>query len=227
MRFLIFRNKRRTAGLAGACALVLGAAVGVAAFGAGAAGAATCDAGAACAATGTATVGAGALSLTAPGTLTWGAITAGAASTAVDAVPADESLTVDDASGSGAGWNVSLTATAFTSGANVLPTTGTFSVNGSVGLVTDATAPGDACTVAGDCTLPAFLTAPVTYPVPVTTDGTTPAIIYTADATTGVGSIALGLASAGAPIGYWITVPGTALAGGYASTINLAVAYGP
>lgn len=215
------------AGLAGAGALVLGAVVGVAASGADAADAATCVSPAACAATGTATFTAGALSLTAPGTLTWGAILSGVDATTVDALPGDQSLTVDDATGSGAGWAVSLTATQFTSGANTLPVIGTFSVNGSIGAQTDATVPGDACATAGDCTLPTSLTAPVTYPVPVTTDGATAALIYTADAGTGVGSVALGAASAGAPIGWWITIPGATIAGAYGTTVDLTVASGP
>jgi hypothetical protein len=249
MRFQIATSRRRVAGLAGAGALVLGAVAGVAAYGAGTADAATvpCNAvetgppavaATTCSATGTATLTAGALTLTTPALLTWGTVLGGAAQQVVDAVAADQSLTVDDATGSGAGWNISLTASQFTipTTTDTLPVLGTFAVNGSITAETPGVTPGTACTVPvpvtvpvtpPNCTVPTSTTDPVTYPVPVTTDGATSAIIYTADAGTGIGSIALGAASAGAPIGWWVNVPGDALAGGYASTVILTIASGP
>jgi hypothetical protein len=237
MRFQIATSRRRVAGLAGTGALVLGAVVGVAVSGAGAADAATipCNAAAVgppavaattCAAAGTATLTAGALTLTAPATLTWGTTLGGVAATAVDTATADQTLTVDDATGSGAGWAVSVAATQFTSGANTLPDLGTFSVNGSISTPTVGATPGAACTTTGDCTLPTSLTDPVSYPVAVTTGAAvTPVNIYTADALTGIGSIILG--APGVPIGWWIAVPATALAGAYTSTVNLTITSGP
>src|ERR1700761_5480035 len=115
MRFLIPKSRRRAAGLAAGCVLALGGAVGVSVVGAGPAGAATCVTGAACAVAGTATLGGGTLSLTTPSTLTWTIPLSGAAQSAADTTAGDQLLTVDDATGSGSGWNVSVAATTFTS----------------------------------------------------------------------------------------------------------------
>src|SRR5579859_2569648 len=129
MRFLMISRFRRTARLAGAGVLVLGAIAGLALSGAGAASAGTCTAPAACTATGTANLGAGTLSLTAPDTLSWTATLNGSAQQLVDT--ADQTLTVDDATGSASGWSLTVAATTFTSGSNTLSDTGTFSVTGS------------------------------------------------------------------------------------------------
>jgi hypothetical protein len=167
--------------------------------------------------TGTVTVGAGALTLTAPPTLGWSETINGLEQHLVDPAPADQTYTVDDATGTAPGWNITASATAFVSGANTLGTATTagaliptFATNGSGvgGAMTDATAPGTSCIVVAavpsTCTLPTQATAPVTYPVnitygqaatgagPVTTSQAPADTIYTADAGTGVGTIVVG-----------------------------------
>jgi hypothetical protein len=224
MGFLIATSRRRVAGLAAGCVLALGGAAGVSVVGAGPAGAVTCLTGATCAVAGTATLGGGTLSLTAPTTLTWTIPLTGVAQSAADTVAGDQLLTVDDATGSASGWNVSVAATTFTSATSTLADAGTFSINGSLTSATTAATPDAACTVAGQCTVPTG-TEPV-YPVALTTaaTGPTPTVFYTAAAASGIGSILIGGTT---PVGWWVTVPFNALAGAYTSTIDLTIASGP
>jgi WxL domain surface cell wall-binding len=223
MRFLKRVTGRRAAALGGACAVSLWGLTAAAVFGAGAANAATCVTGTPCTITGTATVGAGTLSLTAPGSLTWTATLTGAAQDVVDTTPADQSLTVNDARGSGAGWTVTVDATTFTSGTNTLADATTFFANGDPTSPTATTAPDGVCTTAGDCTLPSGDTA--VYPLAIPTATTpTPVTLYTAAATSGLGSVLIGSAD---HIGWWLSLPGNVAAGTYTSTIDMNVATGP
>jgi hypothetical protein len=225
MRFLIPKSRRRVAGLAAGCVLALGGVAGLATAGAGAAGASTCAAGGgACAVAGTATLSAGTLNMTTPSTLTWTAALTGAAQDTVDTIVADHTLTVNDATGSGTGWNVTVAATTFTATGGSLADTGTFSVNGSLTTPTTGAVPDAACTTSGDCTLPTG-TEP-TYPVAVTTAAATPtpSTLYTAAAASGLGSVLIGGTT---PVGWWVHLPGNALAGAYASTVDLTIASGP
>jgi hypothetical protein len=221
------KSKRRVAGLLGAGALLIGGIGAPVLFAAGPASAATCTTIAPCSITGTATLGAGTLTATMPDSLTWGATLTGVTQNLVDAVPADQGYTVDDASGATSGWNISVAATTFTSTvptAATLPDAGTFSTNGSVTSATAATAPTAACTSgAGTCTLP---TDAVTYPVPLPTDGTA-TVIYSAAALTGEGSIDIGGSAAAAPVGWWLSVRPDAAPGTYTSTVTISVASGP
>jgi hypothetical protein len=108
MMWHLLRMTRRRAGpVAGACVLL----------GAGTAQAAICPgtpvvAGTACTDTGTLTFTAGTLSLTSPVALTWAATNNGLNQLLVDGTTAHQSYVVDDATGSGAGWNVTVSATA-------------------------------------------------------------------------------------------------------------------
>ena len=106
----------------------------------GTADAATCGVGANCTITGTLTVTAGSLILTSPTSLTWAATLSGTDQSKVDLVPADQQYTVNDATGSGAGWHVTTAATTFTNGTHTLPDLGTFVTNGSTTSISD-TAP--------------------------------------------------------------------------------------
>jgi hypothetical protein len=166
---------------------------------------------------------AGSLTLTSPDTLTWSAVDTGFPQDAVDAVPADQQLTVDDGTGSAAGWHITVAATTFTSGAHTMPDTGIISVTGSVTSLTGAT-PSAACT--GSCVLP---TDTITYPVLVNTAASSPpaTTIYSASAGTGTGTITLGGSGAAHPLGWWISIPPTAYRGSYSSTLTLAVVSGP
>ena len=222
-------NRRRGASLAATVALVLGGLVSAAIAGPTAADAATCTAtvGTACVDTGTATLGAGTLSATVPASLTWSATLNGLGQQVGDSTSTDQGYTVDDATGSGAGWNVTVSATTFSAtGGATLPDSGTFSTNGSVSSATDTTAPTQACTTSGECTLP---TNGTTYPVAITTAATTPTAvkIYDAAATTGLGSVDIGGSAAANPVGWWVHVPGTATPGTYTSTVTISVVSAP
>jgi hypothetical protein len=243
--------RRRVAGVVGACALALGGFATAAVAGAGSADAAACTTTTPCAITGTAGLTAGVLTMTAPDALTWAGTLAGVAQDLVDAngpgSPAggangDEGYAVDDATGSGAGWNVTVSATTFTNtvAGTTLPDTGTFSTNGTItaasttggvttGGPTDTTAPTATCTTAGDCTLP---TNNVAFPVAITTAAATPAAVtvYDAALTTGLGSVTIGAFGAvlGAdPVGWWVHVPSNAVIGSYGSTVTIAIIGSP
>ena len=230
MRLLCLISKRRVAGLAGTCALVLGGIAGAAVTAAGPAEAATCTAvpGTACVITGTASLGTGSLSATVPGSLTWSATLTGVGQDVVDMTAADQGYVVDDATGSGDGWNVTTSATTFSTGGGTpktLADTGTFSTTGSITSATATTSPSQACTSTGDCTLPANST---TYPVAITTASSPSAFtIYNAASGTGIGSVNIGGSGAMNPVGWWIHVPGTTAPGTYTSTITINVLSGP
>jgi hypothetical protein len=138
-------------------------------------------------------------------------------------LPADQQLTVNNSAGTGSGWNVTVSATTFSSGPHTLPDTGRLEFNGSTSSLTGA-APSAACV--GSCVLPADTT---TYPVTIDTAASSPDAftIYDASAGTGTGVVALGGPSATHPIGWWIQVPASAYAGSYTSTLTLTLVSGP
>ena len=224
------KGKRRVTGLLGAGALLIGGVGAPVVFAAGPASAAPCTATitAPCAITGTATLGAGTLTATLPDTLTWTGTLTGTTQELVDAVHADQGFVVDDASGATDGWNVSLTATQFSSTVPTtaqLPADGTFSMTGSTADNTAITAPTAACTSGtGTCILPND--GGVTYPVALATDGTA-TVVYEAAANTGEGSIDIGGSAAADPVGWWLAVRPDAAPGTYTSTVTISVASGP
>ena len=223
------KGKRRVAGLLGAGAVLIGG-IGAPLVFAGAASAATCSPGVPCIITGTATLTGGTLTMVAPGSLTWATTLTGLTQNLVDTVAADQGFTVNDATGSATGWNVSVSATTFSSTVPTtasLPNTGTFSTTGSVTSATAATAPTAACTSGpGTCTLP--VDTAVTYPVALTTaTAPTPTVVYEAAAASGLGSIDIGGSAAAAPIGWWLAVRPDAAPGAYTSTVTIALASGP
>jgi hypothetical protein len=167
---------------------------------------------------------AGALTLTSPAALSWGSSVTGTDQQLVDPNSTEQSYLVSDASASGAGWHVTVSATTFTSGAAALPDAGTFVTNGSITAEAATTAPAAACSAGSTCLLPANTT---TYPVAITTAASAPvpATIYDTSAGTGRGSIIIGLGAS--PVGWWINVPATAGAGSYTSVIRLQVISGP
>ena len=159
-------NKRKVLGVGAATILALLASGGVAA-----------------AIPGTATITGGALAMTAPASVAFSATLTGANQTAL----ASQLVNVVDSTGTGAGWNVTLTSTTFVSGGNSLP-------NNSV---TDTAAAG-ACAAGVTCTL---ATNSVAYPltVPAGTTAPTAIKILNAAVNTGMGgqdwthSMSLGL----------------------------------
>jgi hypothetical protein len=190
---------------------------------AGPAGAVTCVAPASCAMTGTVGLTGGSLSLTTSGALNWSGALTGLNQSLVDTTPADQQYTVTDATGTGAGWHVTISATTFTNGGAKFPDTGTFSTNGSTSSIASTNAPTPACT--GSCTLPDD--SALAYPIAITTAAVTPTpvTIYDAKMNTGLGTVVVG--GGLNPVGWWVNVPGSASAGAYTSTITMAVISGP
>jgi hypothetical protein len=222
----IVMHIRRKLHVVGACVALT---AGALALVPGTADAATCDgtAVADCTMTGTVTLTPSTLSIVSPTSLAWGATLTGVSQDAVDTTGADQQYTVDDSTGSTDGWNVTVSATTFTNGASTFADDAFFT-NGSVTDPTNADAPTAACSDT-TCTLPTNATAPITYPVTITTADVdpTPVKIYSADAGSGIGSILIGGDTAANPVGWWVTVPGSAMTGDYTSLITIAVATGP
>jgi hypothetical protein len=184
-------------------------------------------AGSNCTMTGTLTVTGGSLSLTVPSSLTWSDILNGLNQSVSDMVSGDEQYTVNDATGTGAGWHVTMSATTFTNGSYTLPDSGTLVTTGSTSSITDTTGPTATC--AATCTLPSDLT---TYPVAIATAATspTPSTIYDTDTDSGLGEIIIGGSSAANPVGWWVNIPANVYVGSgvaYTSTITMAVVSTP
>jgi hypothetical protein len=208
--------------------LASGLTTGAVALMSGTADAAACGgavaAGTSCTLTGTVTLSAGSLTLTSPSSLAWTGALTGSDQSLVDTVSGDQQYTVDDATGSGAGWHVTTSATTFTNGSHTFANTGTFVTNGSVTSITASGAPTATCT--GTCTLPTNTT---TYPVAITTAASspTPAVIYDTATATGLGQIIIGGSAQPNPVGWWVNVPASASAGSYTSTITMEITTGP
>ena len=181
-----------------------------------------------CTATGTLRVTPGALTLTAPSALGWNASLSGLNQSLVDTSGSDEVAVIDDATGSGAGWKVTVSATQFTNGSALLPNTGTLSLNGSLTSATATTAPSYACATNSTCVLP-VPEGGLTYPVQFTTAATSPTPYEISDAgvASGMGTINFGGSSAANPIGWWLNVPSSVVSGSYLSTVTATIATGP
>jgi hypothetical protein len=164
------------------------------------------------------------LTLTAPSSLTWTGTLNGLNQSVYDTTGGDEQYTVNDATGTGAGWHVTVAATTFTNGTKTFPDAGTFTTNGSTTSVTSTNAPTATCTAT--CILPTNTT---TYPVAVTTAVTapTPVTIYDTAAASGLGQVVVGGSTNPNPVGWWVNVPASASAGAYTSTITMAIISGP
>ncbi len=175
-----------------------------------------------CSVTGTLTLNAGTLSLTPPAQLAWSGTLDGATLSLVDNTTADQSYTVGDNTGSGAGWHVQVAATTFTDSTTSasLSSSGTFSTNGSTSSSTATTGPSAACTSSGACTPPSNGTS---YPVAITTavSSPTPVTIFDAAAGSGLGDITI------SSVGWWLSIPPTATAGTYTSTVTFSITSGP
>jgi hypothetical protein len=118
------------------------------------------------------------------------------------------SLTADDESGSGSGWNLNATSTTFDAGSGrLLPTTATTFTSGS------------ASAAAGNCSLP---TNTVAYPLTLPAGATPPTAIrlFDAGAATGAGPSSVSL-------GAKIALPANTRAGTYSSTWTLTLSSGP
>lgn len=157
----------------------------------------------------------GTLQVAAPASLTWAATMDGTDMHVVDAVAGDQTYSVTDATGSGLGWNITASATQFHNGAHLLPLTA-LTTNGSTSVFGSTSAPTAACAQTG-CVLPTPSATP-TYPATV---GTSATKIYSAAASTGMGSIAL------SNVGWWLEIAPNTIAGTYTSVITLAAVSAP
>ncbi len=181
-------------------------------------------AGTTCTLTGSLGVTGSTLTLTSPSSQTWSETLNGLDQSLVDTVAGDQQYTVNDATGTGAGWHVAMSATTFTNSSHILPNTGTLSTNGSVSSIAGTSAPTATCSAT--CTLPTNTT---TYPVAITTAPTspTPSVIYDTSAATGLGQVVIGGSAAADPAGWWLQVPASVYTGSYVSTVTLEVISGP
>jgi hypothetical protein len=118
-------------------------------------------------------------------------------------------LTLTDARGTGAGWNLTVTSTTFSDGSGHTLATGASSI-ASVAMV---------CVVGGTCTNP---TNAITYPVTMPAAVSAPAAIklFNSAATTGLGRFTI------TPT-INVAIPGNSYAGTYSSTITVAAVSGP
>lgn len=151
----------------------------------------------------TGVVSAGALSEDASGTYTFSG-TIGSAPTFT--MP----MTTSDLTGAAGGWNLTITSTTLTSGANKLPT-----------AASQITALSAACTNIGTCSsdsLTSSIAPPIT--IPAATTAPTAVKFFSAAASSGSGVYAV------TPT-ITVTIPGSAKVGSYTCTYTLTVAAGP
>ncbi|MEW6283530.1 MAG: WxL domain-containing protein [Candidatus Eremiobacterota bacterium] len=155
--------------------------------------------------TATITINAGALSISHAGSVTFAPLTLNGLDQAATCT-STPTLTLTDARGSGSGWNVTLSATNFTSGGNSILASG-FTFTGPGGTVT---------TVAGN--------APPTQST-VVAQALSPGgfKVLSAAANTGMGRYTYTPATAQ----FGLTVPASTFAGNYSSTMTFTIASGP
>lgn len=158
------------------------------------------------AATATATISAGSLAfVSAPGNVSFSATLNGTDQT----VTSNQGLDVSDATGSGAGWNITATSTTFTTGTHTLSTSAT----------TVTATPTTACDAGSTCTL---ATNSVSYPYTLPAGGTAPTAtkVFNAAANTGLGNETV-------TVVWRLAVPATTFAGTYTSTWTISLVSGP
>lgn len=126
-------------------------------------------------------------------------------------VTASQPLDIADATGSGAGWNVTATSTLFTNGSHTL----------SSGAATIASAPsGPTCDTNVTCTVGSATTVSYPYSLPAAATAPTATKMFNAPAGTGMGDQTV------TPT-WTLAIPGNAYAGNYTSTWTLSLVSGP
>ncbi len=127
-------------------------------------------------------------------------------------VTAPQAFDVADATGSGAGWNITATSTTFkaATGGYTLPT----------GATTIASAPAPTCDSNVTCTLAGTTTVSYPYSLPAATTAPTATKLFSAPANTGMGDQTV------TPT-WTLAIPGNAYAGNYTSTWTLSLVSGP
>ena len=155
----------------------------------------------------TATLTAGTLGFinSTPANVTFSGTLNGANQTLTTTQPFD----VSDASGSGAGWNITATSTTFTSGGHTLATTAT-TVQAGPTIACDATV---TCTLATDST---------TYPYSLPAAATAPTATKLVDTAAGTG-----MGNQTVTPTWSLAIPASTYAGSYTSTWMLSLVSGP
>jgi hypothetical protein len=124
---------------------------------------------------------------------------------------ASQALDLADATGSGAGWNVTATSTLFTSGSYTLP----------AGATTITSAPAAAtCDTGVTCTPASSNSVSYPYSLPAGATAPTATKLFTAGAGTGLGDQTVNP-------NWTLAIPGNAYAGNYTSTWTLSLVSGP
>lgn len=148
------------------------------------------------------------------GSLTYSAVdppTVSVTLNGTDQQPTDTiNIDVNDARGTGAGWNLQITSTQFSTGGGTPRTLST--------TATAITAASSACD-AGTCTDP---TNAITYPLTVPAAGTPPAAVklFNSAVDTGMGDFTI------TPT-FRVTIPANTYAGTYSSTMTITAVTGP
>lgn len=134
------------------------------------------------------------------------------------------SLTANDNTGTGDGWNLTVVSTPLKTSAStpvVIPSSWTVALNGSSSSANSTTPPAVADAGTGTYTQPSGNAAIYPLLVPgVHGASSTPAPVYTAVAGSGLGQFDLAA-------DVWLSVPANAMAGNYAATFTWAIAVGP
>ena len=163
---------------------------------------------------GTASITGGNLALSVPASIAWTATLNGYD----QAVSTPVSIVVNDATGSGAGWNVTVKATTFTTTGGLSLPANALSVNGSAAGAGATAAPAATCAAGSTCVLP---TNGVSYPVAVPASASpTPVKIASAAADTGRGAVDLAAR-------FWLSLPAGVKAGTYSGTLTFGLNAGP
>lgn len=232
MKYLMNLARRRVTRLLAAGTLLIGGISASVLAGAGAADATTCGsavaAASSCTLTGTLSLSGGSLTLTSPGQLRWSTTLNGLNQNVADTNSSDQSFIVDDATGSGDGWNIGIEATQFsTSGGTVhtLATSGVLSANGNTSTYNSGTGPDAACYAGSTCSTTSNLVSayPVAIPTPASPSSFT-TIWDEAGSGDGMGQYTVGSSD---PMGWWLALPADTYAGTYTSTVTLEINSGP
>jgi WxL domain surface cell wall-binding len=123
-------------------------------------------------------------------------------------------ITVTDATGSGAGWHLTITSTQF-------KTAGPPSI-GLSPLASHITGVVAQCQVGNNCTASTSISHPISYPLLVPTASATPPVseFFSADMNSGMGTILVTPTIS-------VKIPGNAYAAAYTSSITLGIVSGP
>lgn len=116
-------------------------------------------------------------------------------------------IVVDDNTGSGAGWDLTISLDTFTNGSHTLAT----------GTTRISSQPSASCN-SGTCTNPTV--SGVSYPLVLTADGSTTSKFFNAAANTGMGNFTI-------TPSFTVTIPANAYAGTYSSTFTISITSGP